>query len=347
MKTVVCIRPGELRAVNSGPPSPKQDQAILRIRRVGICGTDIHAFEGTQPYFTYPRILGHELAGELVDGDRSLGFEAGELFTVIPYWSCGNCIACRKGKPNCCVQMQVCGVHVDGGMTEYLPVPSQALLPGNGLTLDELALVEPLAIGAHSISRAGIESDEFVLVVGAGPIGLGIMQLCLLAGAKVIAMDVNEKRLTFCRERIGVNYTVNPLQENAIEVLRSITKHDMPTAVFDATGNRDAINGALAYLAHGGRYVLVGLQSGDICFSHPEFHKRETTLMSSRNALKQDFEYVMSCMRKKLFDPSVFITHRLQFTDLEDRFKTIMTSNDLVVKGMIDVGESGTSRETP
>ena len=339
MNAVVCVSPGDLKLVDRASPLPQEGHSILRIRRIGICGTDIHAFEGTQPYFTYPRILGHELAGELIDTNGAHGFKPGDLLTVIPYWNCGTCIACRRGKPNCCVRMQVCGVHVDGGMTEYLSVPTAALIGGKGLSLDELALIEPLAIGAHSVRRAGIEPGEFVLVIGAGPIGLGILQLSRLAGAEVIVMDVNEKRLAFCREKLGIVHAINPATLDPVETLKSITGNDMPTSVFDATGNLHAINGALRYLAHGGRYVLVGLQSADFSFNHPEFHKRETTLMSSRNALREDFEYVISCIQSKRLDPRVLITHRLQFTDLENEFKTIMTSDNLVVKGMIEVGD--------
>ncbi len=342
MNAFVCMRPGELRAVTKEAPPPQQGHSILKIRRVGICGTDIHAFDGTQPYFTYPRILGHELAGELVDTDKSPGIETGVLYTVIPYRSCGNCIACRRGQPNCCVHMQVYGVHIDGGMAEYLSLPSDMLVAGNGLSLDELALVEPLAIGAHSVRRAQIEPGEFVLIVGAGPIGLGIMEFCRLAGANVIAMDVNEQRLGFCRKTMGVNHTVNPSREDPREILKSLTRDDMPTAVFDATGNLQAINGALGYLAHGGRYVLVGLQKGDLRFSHPEFHKRETTLMSSRNALKEDFEWVISCFRNKVLNPSLLITHRLSFQELETSFAELLGSDEHVVKAMINVGESAT-----
>lgn len=340
MNAVVCVKPGELKLVGKDAPASRAGQAILRIRRVGICGTDIHAFGGTQPYFTYPRILGHELSGELVSGDVAPDLTCGEMFTVLPYWSCGKCIACRRRKQNCCVNMQVCGVHVDGGMVEYLSVPSEMLIRGEGLTLDELAMVEPLAIGAHSVSRAEIQHGEFALVVGAGPIGLGIMQFCRLAGARVIALDINEKRLDFCRKAIRPDFTVNPLIEDVIATLRALTNNEMPTAVFDATGNRHAINGALDYLAHGGRYVLVGLQRGDLCFSHPEFHKRETTLMSSRNAGKADFEYVISCIKKKMLDPAALITHRLSFSDLETEFKTITGSEELVIKAMIDVGDT-------
>lgn len=338
MNAVVCIRPGELKSISKIAPTPEEGQAIVKIRRVGICGTDIHAFDGTQPYFTYPRILGHELAGELVDGDHVKGVSVGERVTVIPYWGCGTCIACREGKPNCCVQMRVCGVHVDGGMVEYLSVPAEAVIPGDGLTLDELAMVEPLAIAAHGVRRAGVRKGEFVLVVGAGPIGLGIIQFCKLAGAKVIVMDIDERRLEFCRNVIRPDHLVNPSSINAVDEIKRITNTDMPTAVFDATGSLAAINGALAFLAHGGRYVLVGLQSGNLSFNHPEFHKREATLMSSRNALKEDFEFVISCIKEKTVQPLKLITHRLAFGDLQSKFNDLIGSKELVVKAMVDVG---------
>lgn len=247
MKALVCIKPGELEYRVVDAPMAGPGQAIIKIRRIGICGTDLHAFEGTQPYFEYPRILGHELAGDLVDFDGAPGFAPGEAVTVIPYFNCGHCIACRTGKPNCCVLLKVCGVHIDGGMVDYLAVPSASLVHGNGLSYDQLALVEPLAIGAHAIRRAGVEAGEFVLVVGAGPIGLGTMEAARIAGGEVIAMDINRGRLRFCRERLGVLHTVKAAGDargdgggagdEAMEEIKHITRGDMPTVVVDATGN--------------------------------------------------------------------------------------------------------------
>src|SRR5436189_5809158 len=187
MQALVCTTPGKFEYQDKKYPELSKNHALLRIRRIGICGTDLHAFEGTQPYFNYPRILGHELAGELVEFDNAPGFKIGEAVTFIPYFNCGECIACRKGKTNCCTKMQVCGVHVDGGMVEYLSVPSSSLLHGEGLSFDELALVEPLAIGAHGVRRAAVEPGESVLVMGAGPIGLGVMEFVRVAGGNVIA----------------------------------------------------------------------------------------------------------------------------------------------------------------
>ena len=342
MKTLVCVKPGEFEYREAEAPLARPGQSIIKIRRIGICGTDLHAFEGTQPFFDYPRILGHELAGDLVDLDQAPGFMPGEAVTIIPYFNCGVCIACRNGKPNCCTTMKVCGVHVDGGMVEYLSVPSSFLVHGNGLTHDQLALVEPLAIGAHAVRRASIQPGEFVLVVGAGPIGLGTMESVRIAGGEVIAMDVNEDRLRFCREKLRVLHTVNAMGGDviggdAMEKLRHITRGDMPTVVIDATGSRKAINDAFQYMAHGARYVLVGLQKGEISFSHPEFHKREGTLMSSRNATREDFDKVIDSMKKGLIDPTTYITHRVGFGDVAAEFAGWLDPAGGVIKAMVEL----------
>jgi 2-desacetyl-2-hydroxyethyl bacteriochlorophyllide A dehydrogenase len=337
MKTLVCTEPDNFEYQTIAKPTLSNGNAILKIKRVGICGTDLHAFEGTQPYFEYPRILGHELAAELVEFDNAPGFELGETVTVIPYFNCGTCVACRSGKPNCCVNIKVCGVHIDGGMAEYLSVPSSSLVHSNGLKLDELALIEPLAIGAHGINRAGVKTNEFVLVIGAGPIGLGTMEFARIAGAKVIAMDVNEKRLQFCLDKIKADYTVNARSPNVLEQIRDITNGDMPTVVIDATGSQKAINDGFQYMAHSGRYVLIGLQKGEISFSHPEFHKREGTLVSSRNATRIDFEQVMAAMQMGLIDPLTYITHRTDFAGIIDEFPAWLKPETGVIKAMVSV----------
>ncbi len=337
MKTLICTTPGSFEYTEGEKPELKKGQSIIKVKRIGICGTDLHAFEGTQPFFSYPRILGHELAGELVDFDDAVGFEKGESVTFIPYLNCGECIACRSGKPNCCSNINVCGVHVDGGMVEYLSVPSSSLVHGEGLSYDALALVEPLAIGAHGVRRANVQPGEFVLVTGAGPIGLGIMEFARIAGAKVIALDVNETRLSFCKDKLEVPFTVNAMTEDVAQRLKEITNGDMPTVVIDATGNQKAINNAFYYMAHGARYVLVGLQKGDLVVSHPEFHKREATLMSSRNATRQDFEHVVSAMKGGKVDPTTYITHRVLFGQVKDEFKSWLDPANGVIKAIVEL----------
>lgn len=336
MKTLVCTQPGNFEYQDAPKPEVKDGYALLKIKRIGICGTDLHAFEGTQPYFEYPRILGHELAAEFISGDVA-GFAAGDTVTFIPYFHCGKCVACRNGKPNCCAQINVCGVHIHGGMAEYLAVPAYSLLQGEGLSFDSLALVEPLAIGAHGVRRADVKRGEFVLVIGAGPIGLGILEFARIAGGQVIAMDINEQRLAFCRERLGIPYTVNPSTEDVLQKLKTITNNDMPNVVIDATGSLNAINTGFQYMAHGARYVLVGLQKGAISFSHPEFHKREATLMSSRNATKEDFRHVITSMKQGLVNPSTYITHRVPFHEVKQEFPNWLKPAHGVIKAMVEM----------
>ena len=337
MKTLVCKTPGSFEYQTGDYPTARKDYSILKIKRIGICGTDLHAFEGTQPFFEYPRILGHELAAEFVEGDGADGFVSGEAVSFIPYFNCGECIACRSGKPNCCAKINVFGVHVDGGMSEYISVPSYSLLHGEGLSFDELALVEPLAIGAHGVRRADVKKDEFVLVIGAGPIGLGIMEFARIAGGKVIAIDINDQRLSFCKEKLNVQHTINAVSEDVIFRLKEITNNDFPTVVIDATGSLKAINQGFEYMAHGARYVLVGLQKEALNISHPEFHKREATLMSSRNASRSDFEHVIACMKNGLVNPATYITHRVTFAQVKEEFKGWLDPANGVIKAMIEM----------
>ena len=337
MKVLSCEEPGRFQYVERAEPLMQKEQAVLKVKRIGICGTDLHAFEGTQPYFEYPRVLGHELACEIVDIKPNNEFKVGDQVTFIPYFNCGECIACRNGLTNCCVNMKVFGVHIDGGMSEYISVPVNKLMHGDNMSFDELALVEPLAIGAHGIRRAGLRSNEFVLIVGAGPIGLGTMEFARIAGAHVIAIDMNERRLNFCKEKLQVKHTINPATDDVMIRLKEITDGDMPTVVIDATGNLKAINAGIQYMANGARYVLVGLQKNEISISHPEFHKREATLMSSRNATKEDFDHVMNSIRRGSVDPATYITHRVEFDGVKDNFNSWLDPVNGVIKAMVEM----------
>jgi len=220
---------------------------------------------------------------------------------------------------------------------EYLSVPSYSLIHGEGLSFDELALVEPLAIGAHGIRRANVQKGEYVLVIGAGPIGLGLMEFARIAGANVIAMDINDGRLQFCKDKLNIKHIINAAGANVLEQLMAITSNDMPTVVIDATGNRKAMENAFQYMAHTARFVLVGLQRELLSFSHPEFHKREATLMSSRNATRKDFEHVITCLKQGLIDPKIYITHRVAFDQVADQFESWLDPSAGVIKAMIEL----------
>jgi 2-desacetyl-2-hydroxyethyl bacteriochlorophyllide A dehydrogenase len=335
--TLSCTKPGEFTYLEAPDLHPGPGQVLLNIRRVGVCGTDLHAFDGTQPYFQYPRILGHELAADLVDGDFSISFEEGQKLTILPYFDCGKCQACMTGRNNCCVNLKVFGVHIDGGMRQQVMVPSHALVAGNGLSYDELALVEPLAIGVHAVRRAQLREEDQVLVIGAGPIGLGVATFAQMVGCHVSVIDINPARLEFTSNNAFADWAFNASDADLLERIRSLSAGRLPTVVFDATGNLDAIQNGFQYLAHGGRYVLVGLQKEPISFSHPEFHKREATLMSSRNALRRDFELVINSIQQKAIDPLVMITHRSSLADAAKQFPQWAKPQELVVKAMIEV----------
>ncbi len=334
MKYIVCEEPGKFLLKEKEIPVRKENEALLKIKKVGICGTDLHAFSGNQAFFTYPRILGHELASQVVEiGENDRGLKAGDNVVVMPYISCGTCVACRQGKTNCCTNISVLGVHSDGGMQEYITVRQDLLLPANELTDDQMAIVEPLAIGAHAIRRANVQKGETVVVVGCGPIGIGMVKLAQIAGAKVIVLDVNNDRLKYTKEEIGADYTFN-VNEHPEEKIAEITNGDMATAVFDATGYKGALEKGIEYMAHGGRYVLVGLSKGDLNFTHPKIHAKESTIMCSRNATTEDFEHVISVLNQ--FPTHSFITHNVSFSEMITNFGDWIKPATGVIKATVD-----------
>ncbi|BFT69651.1 zinc-binding alcohol dehydrogenase family protein [Paenibacillus sp. P36] len=335
MKAIVCEQVEQFNFVEMQEPEVRAGEAIVRIKRIGICGTDLHAYKGNQPFFSYPRVLGHELSGYVEEiGEGVTGLQAGDQVSIVPYLHCGTCIACRHGNTNCCTDMKVLGVHTDGGMRELISVPASHLIKTDGLTLDEAAMLEPLSIGAHAVRRSGLRAGETVLVIGAGPIGLGVMVLAKQFGAKVIAMDINDERLAFCRKWAGVDHTVNALQQPK-EQLAELTNGDMPTIVFDATGNARSMTDAFGLVAHSGKLVYVGLVKADITFHDPEFHKRELTLMGSRNATMEDFDTVREAMRNGVIDIESYITHRADFEDMIGQFETWLKPESKVIKAIV------------
>ena len=334
MKYIVCEKPRKFLLKEKEAPVRKENEALLQINKVGICGTDLHAYAGNQAYFEYPKILGHELASEVIDiGENDKGIKIGDKVVVIPYISCGVCFACNKGKTNCCENITVLGVHADGGLQEQISVPINLLLPANHLSDDQIAIVEPLAIGAHAIRRSGIETDENVAVVGCGPIGIGIMKLAQIAGANVIALDMNVQRLNYAKDKIGADHVVN-VGGNALREVTEITNGDLCSIVFDASGNKNALETCPDYMSNGGKFVLVGLSKGELTYSHPKVHAKEMTLLCSRNATQEDFEHVMTILDK--FPTSSFITHNVPFIKMIEHFDSWLDPTTGVIKATVN-----------
>lgn len=341
MTTIRLEEPGRLaRIPGEAPGTPGPDEALVRVGRIGVCGTDIHAFNGRQPFFSYPRILGHELGVEVIAvGAAVANVAPGDRCSVEPYLNCGRCIACRRGRPNCCAALKVMGVHVDGGMREQFTLPARKLHKSATLTLDQLALVETLGIGCHAVNRANLAAGEHAVVIGAGPIGLSVIQFAVEAGATVTVVDVNAERLTFCQRELKAPYAVNAAAENTLERLREITGGDLPTAVFDATGNPKSMMTSFGYTAQGARLVFVGLFQGEVTFNDPDFHKRELTLMGSRNALPEDFERIIHLVETGRVDTRPWITHRGRIETVPEEFPAWTRPETGVIKAMIEVSQ--------
>lgn len=337
MKTIVLDQPGHFTLTDTNAPGdPAPGEALVRVHRVGICGTDLHAYRGKMPFLTYPRILGHELGVEIVAiGENERGLSIGDKCSVEPYLNCGTCIACRRGKTNCCATLKTLGVHTDGGMREYITMPVRKLHKSDKLSLDALALVETLCIGAHAVRRAALDVGETALVIGAGPIGLTVIEALKHTGANIIVMDVQENRLDFCQRQLGVEYAVNA-RNNPLESVRDLTNGDLPTAVFDATGNGQSMMDAFQYIAPGGKLAYVGLFQGDVTFADPDFHRKEVTLMGSRNATASDFAWVIEQLETGVINTQTWITHRAPSDDMIGVFEGWLDPAAGVIKAIVE-----------
>jgi alcohol dehydrogenase len=341
MKAIVLEQPGRfIQRDLDEPDRPGPGDAIVRVHRVGICGSDISGYLGKMPFYSYPRIPGHELGIEVVSvGEGVTEVKAGDRCSVEPYMNCRQCLACRRGASNCCQNLKVLGVHTDGGMRPRFTVPARKLHLSEKLSLDQLALVETLAIGCHAVNRGNPRSDEHVLVIGAGPIGLSVIVFVKLAGSTLTVLDLNDRRLTFCRDTMGVKHTVLSAGDTAEDVKRvqAITG-DLPTVVIDATGNQKSMNGSFQFAGHTGRIVFVGIGTFDVSFADPLLHARELTLYASRNALPADFKRIIKLIEEGRIDTRPWITHRCGFDALAETFPSYTKPETGVIKAMVEVG---------
>ena len=336
MTAVVCDEPGKLSLRTTQRPLRPDGEVLLRIRRIGICGTDYHIFAGLHPFLEYPRVMGHELSAIVDAADSASKFKVGQLVVVNPYLACGVCHACKNAKPNCCMKIQVLGVHRDGGMGEWLCLPEKNIIPADGLSADAAASVEFLAIGAHAVRRSGMKSGASALVIGAGPIGLGAALFAQIAGGEVTVMDRDLARLELASAATGISRTILA-DATAPENVFQSTQGNGFDAVFDATGNRASMESSFGHVAHGGSYVMVGLVKENITFFDPDFHKREMTLMASRNATAQDFEQVISAVKSGYIPISKLITHRTSLAEAITMLPFWAHEKNGLIKAIIEI----------
>jgi alcohol dehydrogenase len=341
MKAIQLESPGNFRIIDApAAPRPGPGEALVRVHRVGICGTDYGGFLGKMPFYSYPRIPGHELGVEITAiGEGVTNLRVGDRACIEPYINCQSCYACRCERTNCCEKLEVLGVHRDGGLRPEFIVPARKLHVSSKLAFEQLALVETLAIGCHAVQRGQPKSGEHVLVVGAGPIGLSVIEFARLSGAKTIVMDMNETRLRFVRDRMKITDTI--LTRNDGEELKQLadaTNGQLADAVIDATGSNKSMGQALNYCAFGGRLVFVGITQQEVSFPHaPVMHRREITILASRNALPPDFARIIKLIEDGQIDTRPWITHHSDFDGMIKAFPSWMLPETGVIKAMVQV----------
>ena len=322
------------------PSSPDAGMALIRVRRMGICGSDYSGYLGKMPFFSYPRIPGHELGVEVVTvGDGVTNVRPGDRCSVEPYLNCQRCHACGRGHTNCCHHNQTLGVHCDGGLRRYYTVPARKLHGSPSLDFEQLALVETLAIGSHAVFRAALKPGETVLVIGAGPIGLSVIEFAKLSGARTVVMDMNEQRLAFVRDVMGVTDTVLTRGDGSeFTVVETLTDGNGAEVVIDATGSNKSMSQALGLCAFAGRLVYVGITQADLSFPHaPILHRRELSILGSRNALPEDFRSIIGHIEARRIDTRPWITHRSAFGEMIDQFPSWLKPETGVIKAMVSV----------
>ncbi|MFQ8430014.1 zinc-binding alcohol dehydrogenase family protein [Amaricoccus sp. W119] len=336
MKALICEEPGRLALISCSEPVRASGEVLVRIRHVGICGTDFHIFGGKHPFLEYPRVMGHELSGTVEEAPEGSEFRPGDPVYIVPYLSCGTCQACRIGLTNACRDINVLGVHRDGGMAELLSVPEANVVPTGDIDLRDGAMIEFLAIGAHGVKRGAIAARDRVLVTGAGPIGMSATIFAKARGAHVTVMDMREDRLAFARDGLGADGILIADGEAEANAER-MTGGEWFDVVIDATGAAQPIERGFGFLAHGARYVLLSVVRQDIRFSDPEFHKREATLIASRNAQPDDFAEVVAQMRAGRVPTRALNTHRGDLSDGVALFQDWSRPEAGVIKAILDL----------
>jgi 2-desacetyl-2-hydroxyethyl bacteriochlorophyllide A dehydrogenase len=325
MRQIVLNAPGELIERQVPPSSAAPGEALMRIRRVGVCGSDFNAFAGRQPIYTYPRVLGHELSGEVVEIPyNDAGIVVGDRCAIDPYICCRACNACLSGRTNCCENLRLYGVHVDGGMQGFLSVRVDLLHTSKTLSLDQLALVETLGIGAHAVRRSGLKEGESALVIGAGPIGLGVIRFAQLAGAAVRVVELDPSRRRFA-ESLGA------------EVMTK-TDDRVASVVFDVTGSAESMRRSLENVAATGRLVFVGLTKEPVVIDDGILHRREVTIYASRNSCNQ-FPRIIRLLEEGQIDTTSWITHRMALNEVPIQLKDL-PGKPALVKAIVELDDS-------
>ncbi|TWT29565.1 putative zinc-type alcohol dehydrogenase-like protein YjmD [Posidoniimonas corsicana] len=310
MKAFQITEPGASRLTELADPQPAAGEVLLRIRCVGFCGSDLNTYRGMNPLVSYPRIPGHEIAGTVAAlGEGVAGWTVGQDVLVFPYTECGACSACRAGRPNCCRDNKTLGVQRDGAMAELACVPQGKLLSADGLSPTELALVEPLTVGAHAAARGQASEGEHVVVFGAGAIGLGAIAGAAYRGAVVTAVDIDDAKLALA-QKCGATHAVNSAAQDLHARLQELTGGHGPALAIEAVGLPQTFVSAVEEVCFAGRVVYIGYAKEAVSYDTKLFVMKELDIRGSRNALRTDFEQVIAMLQAGGFPTAEVVSHR-------------------------------------
>ena len=300
MKALVIKKPGEAAIESIAEPVVASGNLLLKVRMIGLCGSDLNSFRGKNPMVTFPRIPGHEVAATIVSGSATNPLlSAGVNVTMSPYTSCGECASCRRGRPNACQFNQTLGVQRDGAMTEFLAMPAEKLYPAN-LAIKELCLVEPLTVGFHAVARGRVEATDVVAVYGCGGVGLGAVAASHFAGATTIAIDIDDAKLSIAR-KAGATHTINTQSEPLHERLLELTAGQGPDVFIEAIGLPQTFRAAVEEVAFTGRVVYIGYAKEPVAYETRLFVQKELDILGSRNATPEDFRKVIQMLEERRF----------------------------------------------
>ena len=310
MKALVIEAPGRTSLADVPEPAAREGEVLLRVRAVGFCGTDLSSFRGVNPLVSYPRIPGHELGCTIEQIGPAVPelFRVGQNVLVHPYKACGRCTACLQQRPNCCRDNETLGVQREGGMTEYIAAAWQTLYTSDKLSLREMALVEPLTIGYHAVKRGRVSASDTVAVFGCGAIGLGVLAAAADQGARVIAIDVDDRKLELAR-KAGARHTVNSTLSELREELSKLTDGEGPHVTIEAVGLPQTFRAAVDEACFGGRVVYIGYSKRPVEYDTRFIVQRELDIVGSRNALSDDFRAVVEFLERGTFPVDEVVTH--------------------------------------
>jgi 2-desacetyl-2-hydroxyethyl bacteriochlorophyllide A dehydrogenase len=335
MKTLFIEEANKIAIKEVEMPLRKSGEALLKIKYCGICGSDVATYTGNQPFATYPRIPGHEFSAEIVEiDDNRFGLKKGMIVTANPYFNCGHCYSCRRGKVNCCEDNQTMGVQRDGSFSEYITMPIERIVDGKGLDAKTLALIEPFSIGYHAINRGDVKAGDKVLIMGAGPIGIFAMISAVLKGAEVYVADVLQRRLELAKE-LGAAGTINSGKENLVEKVKEITKGCGMDVTVEAAGLPVTFLNCIDNVCFGGKLILIGNGKKETTFNHSILLKKELDVYGSRNSL-HDFEPLVEIVNSGKVDINKLITDIYNLEEAPEAFEALKNNDGTMAKVLID-----------